>query len=284
MDKKSKYHRLFIAAALLLSNSSMAMTIATNKVEGEKEELAYNILKLALSHTAPNTTYKQASSNLSRGALTSEIESGQIDVMWAGASELENQLRPVRIPILKGLLGHRIFIIRKGDQSKFDNITSLTQLKALQAGQGKNWGDTTILKSAGIPTVTTFKYANLFPMLEGGRFDYFPRAVHEPWSEVTSRPELGLTIEKKIMLIYPFAMYFYVGKNNRELHDLIYQGFEQAIQDGSFDKLFFANPMIKDVLSKAHLAERRVFRINNPNMHPDTPTDRQEFWLDVTQL
>ncbi|MEI8634177.1 hypothetical protein P4S72_23305 [Vibrio sp. PP-XX7] len=152
--------------------------------------------------------------------------------------DVEKRLQTVRIPVLKGLLGHRIFIIRAADQNRFAQINTLAELKQLKAGQGTFWGDTQVLKKANIPVVTTIKYANLFPMLEGGRFDYFPRAVHEPWVEVASRPELNLVVDKHILLIYPFAMYFYVNKSNTVLHNQIYKGFEIAIKDGSFDKLF----------------------------------------------
>ncbi|WED20538.1 transporter substrate-binding domain-containing protein [Vibrio sp. JC009] len=262
-----------------------AETIRVKKVEGAKEELTFEILQLALSKSAPGTQYQQSSEKLNDARLINEVEANRIDVMWAGAApEREQRMLTVRVPILKGLLGHRIFIIRSEDQAKFARIKTLSDLKKYNAGQGTFWGDTKVLKNAAIPTVTTIKYGNLFPMLEGGRFDYFPRAVHEPWTEVKSRPELNLVVDKNVMLVYPFAMYFFVNKENRELHDKIYQGFETAISDGSFDKLFFNHPMIKDVLNKANLKQRTVFRIDNQNMHPDTPYDRAEFWLDVNKL
>lgn len=250
-----------------------------------RNELVIRILELALSKVDSNLDLQQSRNTGNTARNVSEVEAGNLDIMWSGASpENDERLKAVRIPILKGMLGHRIFIIRNGDQPRFDTINTIEDLKNFRAGQGKFWGDTKVLKSAGLPTITTIKYANLFKMLEGDRFDYFPRAIHEPWPEVDSRPELDLVIEKKVMLIYPFAMLFYVNKNNIELHDKIYKGFEMAIQDGSFDDLFFNDSAIKTVLEKANLGERTVIRIDNPFMHPDTPFDRQEFWLDLDQL
>jgi hypothetical protein len=179
------------------------------------------------------------------------------------------------------MLGHRIFIIEKGKQHLFDNIQDLDDLKSLKAGQGTTWGDTQVLLGAKIPTVTTLKYHNLFPMLEGDRFDYFPRAIHEPWSEIEWQKDLNLTVEERVLLVYPFAMYFFVAKDNKKLHDLIYKGFETAIQDGSYDKLFYSNPLIKDALNRTKISERVVIRIPNPSMGPKTPFDREEFWLDL---
>ena len=86
------------------------------------------------------------------------------------------------------------------------------------------------------------------------------------------------------MLVYPFAMYFFVKKDNQALHDKIYKGFEMAIKDGSFDTLFLNNQGIKDALIKTNIKNRTVIKVPNPAMHPDTPIDRKEFWLDTSTL
>ena len=190
----------------------------------------------------------------------------------------------MHIPVLKGMLGHRTFIIKEGNQYLFDNIQTLDDLKNLKGGQGSQWGDTFVLKNSEIPTVTTSKYLNLFKMLEGERFHYFPRAIHESWAEINEHPDLNLTVEKRILLIYPYAMYFMVGPENQRLHDLIYRGFEMAIRDGSYNELFYANPAIKEALIKSNLNERIVLKIPNPNMGPKTPIDRPEFWLELNEL
>lgn len=275
-----------IICLLFSSFSTMgAETIRLNKVEGEKELLMFDILKLVMSKVDSDTKYIESDEALSTSRVINKLETKELDIMWGGTSpEREAQFMTVRIPALKGLLGHRIFIIRAADQNTFNNVQSLADLKKLKAGQGTLWGDTKVLKNANISTVTTLKYPNLFLMLEGERFDYFPRAVHEPWVEVSSRPELNLAIEKNIMLIYPFALHFFVEKSNTRLHDQIYKGFNQAIADGSFNKLFFNHPMIKNALEKANLSQRKVFRIDNPYMSPDTPYDRPEYWLDIKNI
>ncbi len=267
-----------------LLQPAFGATVKVKIIDGEKEQLVFDILELALSHSAPGTTYVFDTTSKNEAQMMADIDSGALDVMWSGAAqEKDDAMMAVRIPVLKGLLGHRIFIIRDADKQKFASIRTMQDLKQFYAGQGTFWGDSTVLKNADIPLVTTIKYANLFPMLEGGRFDYFPRAVHEPWVEVESRPELNLAIDSNVMLIYPYAMYFYVKKDNQALHDLIHRGFDMAIADGSFDKLFFSHPMIQDVMNNAHLSERTVFRISNPTMHKDTPLDVQAYWLDVSK-
>jgi hypothetical protein len=285
MQQKKWLGTLLLAFSFLITTQVQSSEIVINKVAGEKEQLVVDILSLVLSKSDTAATVRQRSEELPQSRLVEEIKLGNVDVMWAGVDPtLESELLPIRVPILKGLLGHRIFIIKAESQGRFDNITTLAQLKQLKAGQGTVWGDTQILKNVGIPVVTTLKYPNLFLMLEGERFDYFPRAVHEPWSEIAERPELNLAVEKKIMLVYPFAMYFFVSKDNQALHDKLYQGFEMAIADGSFDELFFNNQLIKDALTKSNIKNRTVIKIANPAMHPDTPVDRKEFWLDTTRL
>ena len=285
MQQKKWVSILLTTFSLLFISPAHSDDYRVTKVVGDKEKLVLDILNLALSKSDPQSNVIQYKEALPQSRLIEEINLNNIDLMWAGADpSLDKTMLPIRIPILKGLLGHRIFIIKKENQSRFDNIKTLADLKKLTAGQGTSWGDTKILKSANIPVITTLKYPNLFYMLEGERFDYFPRAIHEPWSEVDKRPELNLTVEKKIMLIYPFAMYFFVKKDNQILHDKIYKGFEMAIKDGSFDTLFLNNQGIKDALIKTNIKNRIVIKVPNPAMHPDTPIDRKEFWLDTSNL
>lgn len=278
---------VFLLLSLSIINTPFAQNnnITINKVKGENNQLILDILSLILRKSDPAIKITQYTEELPFSRVIEKLNNDDLSLLWAGVnSDLDSNLLPIRIPILKGLLGHRIFIIKKENQTNFTDIKTLTDLKHLTAGQGTFWGDTQVLKSNNIPTITTLKYPNLFYMLEGERFDYFPRAILEPWSELATRPELNLTVEKNVMLVYPFAMYFFVKKGNKELHDKLYHGFEMAIADGSFNQLFFDNQLIKDALNKSNLKNRTVIRIPNVAMHPDTPIDRKEFWLDINSL
>lgn len=274
-----------LLVVICFSQVSVAEDIRINKVAGEKEELLLSVLELVWSKADPNGKIIQLNDELPVSRLPVEVESGAIDLMWAGASaKNDEQMLAVRIPLLKGMLGHRISIIRQGDQHKFNDIRSISDLARLDAGMGRTWGSTKVLEQAGLNVVTAMKYENLFHMLEGGRFDYFPRGIHEPWAELAKYPELPLEVEKRILLIYPYAMYFYLQKDNRALHAKLTRGFEQAIADGSFDELFYSAPMVKQVIEKGNIKDRIVLRMPNNEMHKDTPVDRPELWLDVNKL
>lgn len=201
---------------------------------------------------------------------------------WGNSTpERETTLKAVRIPILKGLLGHRVFLIHADDQHKFDNVHTLQDLKKLTAGQGIDWGDAAVLKTANIPMITANKYESLFHMTEGGRFDYFPRAVHEPWEEMKRFKNLELAVEKNILLVYPMTMHFYVAKDDARLHDLLYKGLELAMLNGNYDRFFLKHPLVRDALDRSNVKGRRVIRVDNPHIPADTPVEREEFWLSL---
>lgn len=284
-----KLIKLYLLSFFFVATTSAlaATSIKHVKVEDPRNQLILNILKLSLDKSSFANDYEFVAVDeaLTEVRAMEYIKREDLTVTWMGTQvTYEEEMRPIRVPILKGMLGHRIFIIRQGDQGRFDRINSLDDLKRVQLGQGRFWGDTQILREAGMNIVDPVKYESLFHMLEGGRFDFFPRAIHEPWNEVTRWDNLNLTVERNILLIYPFALYFFVSNENVELAKAIESGFRQAITDGSYDQLFYADPTILDTLQKSNLKNRKVFRLDNPFMHPDTPVNEKELWLDLSIL
>lgn len=279
---------LLLSLSFITATSVFAVTsISHVKVDDPRNQLILDILKLSLDKSSVANDYEFVviDEALTEARTMEYIKRGDLTVTWLGTQTIyEEEMTPIRVPILKGMLGHRVFIIREGDQGRFDLINTLDALKQVQLGQGRFWGDTHILREAGMTIVDPVKYESLFHMLEGGRFDFFPRAIHEPWNEVSRWDDLHLTVEQNILLIYPFALYFFVAKENLELAKAIESGFRKAITDGSFNQLFYADPTIKDTLQKSNLNDRKVFRLDNPFMHPDTPVDEKELWLDLSVL
>ena len=105
-------------------------------------------------------------------SLRSLAEGRFVDVTWTMTStEREASLRPIRIPLLKGLLGYRLFLIRNDDR-RFDSIRTAEELAPMQAGQGVGWPDVDILQAGGLSVQTGHDFEGLFGMLERGRFDY----------------------------------------------------------------------------------------------------------------
>ncbi|NDV27930.1 amino acid ABC transporter substrate-binding protein [Desulfovibrio sp. JC010] len=208
-----------------------------------------------------------------------------MDVGWAETTiQREEEFQPIRIPIQKGLISHRIFIIKPENQAAFNKVKSIDDLKKYRAGQGYDWPDTEILKLNELPTTTCPQYRLCFIMLNQDRFEYFPRGVVEPWDEIRQHPEMDLTVEKKLMLRYPSPLYFFVSKNNTKLAERIEKGLMMAIEDGSFDELFYNHPQIRPALKKAKLKQRIIIDLNNPIMPPKTPLNDQRLWIDIDKI
>ena len=134
-----------IAAILFLAPIASAETLKINKVKGEKEELIFSLLRLALEKVGPQVKIEELNEVIPEGRWISKVQDGSLDVLWAGSSkELDEQMLPVRIPLLKGLLGHRVFLIRSEDQHRFDTVKTLEDLKKFKAGMGSLWGSTRV--------------------------------------------------------------------------------------------------------------------------------------------
>lgn len=203
---------------------------------------------------------------------------GPVDVMWSMTTrEREEYLRPVRIPLLKGLMGYRVSIVRAEDRDVFQAIRNKEQLAEMAAGQESDWPDTKILRANDLP-VTTAPYDALFTMLQHERFDYFPRAINEPWSEVERHPELDLVVDKHLLLYYPTAIYFFVHKDNEALAERLEFGLKAAHADGSFDRLFYGHSENVRAFLASDLLSRRVLSLENPLLPEATPLDNPELW------
>ena len=276
----------------------MTITLAAMSVCTSAETLKYNqsesdpngyyaakMIKLALEHIDSKYELQIVPGSMTQARLIEGALNSSLDIIWAGTSkDLEEQLEPVRIPLYKGLLGHRFLIIRKGDQAKFDGINTLEDLKKLKLGQGSAWVDTKILEANGLNVVKTMKAQNLFFMLDGGRFDAFPRAVFEPFGEVDKRPNLNLAVEKRLMLVYKMDFYLFVNKNNKKLARELELGLNRAIADGSFEKVFLSSESVQEAIAKGDLKNRVVIPLDNPFNSKETPIDRTELWIDPNSL
>ncbi|WP_163835570.1 hypothetical protein [Spartinivicinus ruber] len=153
------------------------------------------------------------------------VEGKLLTLIWTSVTEdIEKQLLPIRIPVRKGILGYRIFLIRVQDKDKFEAISNLNQLKKMKVGQGHFWNDVKVFKANGIKVVTGSNYEGLFGMLSEGRFDYFSRGFNEAPIEYEARKHKypNLHIEQKLLLYYPwpkFSMFRQlIRKSLRELN------------------------------------------------------------------
>lgn len=285
---------------LLLAGLALAVPLVASEVEPQTSlvvkiprgeisnsgHLSYviSLLQLALEKSKkPNERIELVAidEDLTQARLIAELmRSPDLDVIWTMTSrERESLIRPIRIPILKGLLGQRVFLIRQERQAEFSRIKTIAQLAQLRAGQGSHWPDTEILRANGLNVHTSPHYELLFTMLKGGRFDYFPRGINEAWPELAAHPDEGLAVENELLLQYPAPMYFFVKHEDEALAQRIEKGLNTLIDTGEMDRLFLNHPSIKPVLESAALANRRVFMLINPTLPAQTPLQDSRLWI-----
>ena len=210
--------------------------------------------------------------------------SGKITVMYLDSNpDFEGKLTPVRIPVDKNLVGYRVFLIRKQDKFKFENIQTLNQLRAFTYGQGLGWIDVKILEANHFTVVSGSSYEGLFNMLAHGRFDVFPRGAVEILGEYESHKKQlpDLFIEPNIILYYPLPMYFWFSNNRqgKELAKRAAQGMYKMIDDGSYDTLF--EQYHGENIRKLQLNKRKIFRIDNPLLGKETPFNDKRLWFEI---
>lgn len=214
-----------------------------------------------------------------------ELIDDALDVLWSATStEMEEVTLPIRVPLYKGLLGHRILIVHKDNKSLFSHVNNWDQMLKFRYGQGRDWSDTHIMRANGMTVVPAVKYDNLFLMADGKRFDAFPRGVHEPWDEIEKRPGLDLTVDNHVMMVYRMPFYLFINPHKKSLANDIYNGMMMAVEDGTFDEYFINNPIVKMVIEKANLKGRAIFNLKNPGLPPRTPVDDSRLWVNIDKL
>ncbi|MCX6109775.1 MAG: hypothetical protein NTZ90_09270 [Proteobacteria bacterium] len=210
---------------------------------------------------------------------------GELDVIWNVATiEREKTLRPILIPIFQGLHGYRILLIRAGDEARFAKMKTLEELRLLTGGQMHDWQSTEILAANKLKFDTADRFDDLFTMLVKGRFDYFPRALHEPVSELQQRSGMPLKVEATLMLHYVAPDYFFVRPDATALAERIRLGFERGIADGTRDALREKIIGVGRLVKQFQISKRRVIELINPTLPAIVPLGRPEYWLDLKQF
>lgn len=215
--------------------------------------------------------------------IVRELKAGRtIDIFWLGGSKARaRDLLVVPIPLERGLIGYRQFIVRKDRVADFDAVKTLTDLANFKACVGTQWIDTGILQKANLPVVTSVGYENLFKQLVARRCDYFPRAIHEAKIEMTNRaadyPEL--VVYDSLMLHYPFAVYFFVRHEDKALAKWLQDGLEQMIDDGELLAHMQQHQHTKLAFPLKSSAHQRLFLIPNDNLPEVVDYKNPRYWF-----
>ncbi|MDO6568278.1 amino acid ABC transporter substrate-binding protein [Alteromonas sp. 1_MG-2023] len=190
------------------------------------------------------------------------LEHDMLDITWSVSSaDREKQHRAVPIPIMAGLFGKRIMIIRAND-NRFDEPLSLEKLKLMRAVQGYDWPDTRIFRHNKIPVLET-TYKASFRIVSEGFADMFPRSVMEIQHELENQPaDSELKIEPNLLISYPSPLFYFVASDQEGLANRIAEGLTILLESGEFQKILMSQPVYEESMSL--MRGRTIVELNNP--------------------
>jgi ABC-type amino acid transport substrate-binding protein len=247
----------------------------------------WEILRTALEKTRPKwgeyVMVPSGPMTERRQAFELKHATGKLTVMYLSTTpDFEHTLTPIHIPVDKNLGGYCVFLIRGGDRARFASVSSVDDLRKFSYGLGLGWIDVDILRASNFRVVTGSSYEGLFEMLVNRRFDVFLRAAVEVLDEYDQRKATlpDMEIEERIVFYYPLPMYFWFPRTDegRRLAARAEEGMRMMIADGTYDRIFDAYQRRK--IERLRLKERKIFRISNPFVGPETPFADKRLWFD----
>lgn len=238
-ESRQEYEREVLVAALA----------ATNKTHGE-----WNL-------SIDNTNYPAAEDE----ASVFRTKGFDIFGTVAGNPKLANEKKIlIPLPLMKGLLGYRILIIRAEDKEKFSAIKNAEALQKLQLGIPATWADAELFRKNGYPVVEKGSFDDLFTRLRKKEFDYVSFGANEVAGVFKDRAETvgQLAVDQSLLVYYPFPLVFYVSPDNKALAERVTQGLTAITANGELDKIF--NRYFGKDLAQLRLKERQVITLTNP--------------------
>lgn len=279
---------LFVVISLLCSSFSR-VEAATWVVsypgalyEGdERHKYPEALLKLALEKTGVRYEMRASSRvKYQSRALRQLRENLEVNVVWSMTDkQREADLLPIRIPITKGLIGWRVLLSHKNKPFYEKEILSMDELLVYSPVQGVDWPDTKILQANGFNVLVAQNHVEAANLISRQQADFYPRSVVEVLPELNAdNADPDVVLKPGIALHYKTAMYFFVNKRNVTMARLLEVGLQRAIEDGSFDALFYEYH--GEMLDKIALEERTQFELENPLLPVNTPVFDAKYWYE----
>lgn len=281
---------LYLLCYNILSANNSIKIIPPQSEYDSSHDYFKGLLELILDETKDKygKTDIQFSSKMEQGRAFLSLKNREIlDIHWAGTSlQRESDFTVIKIPLVKGLLGYRLFIINKKNKKLFDEIKTFDDLKKFKACQGTHWPDTKILENSGLKVVKNTQYELMFSQISVNRCDYFPRGVHEIVSEIKARENKyeNLMMYENLIIYYPFPMYFFVAKENIILSKRVEEGLLRIIDSGVFDSYIKSHSVTKHLFPIENWMDAKVFKLENPFMNIDKRYFNKKYWILLEEI
>lgn len=260
-------------AAPLLVRHNLYVSADSNTLNYKGEVLAL-LLEKSKAKYGPYTLQRNMQLGWSQSRAYSRLEQDELDVMATMTSvERERVAIPVRYCLYKGLLGIRVGMGSAEAVRVAESVQTMDQLKKVSVGAVFDWPDYLIMRDAGLNVVRLGDLPSSFGRLQANSFQLLPLGIVEV-GPIAQRNQLATVASWAIA--YPTAYYLFVSKKRPELAERLNYGFELAIKDKSFDRLFERH--IGPQLQAQGLERRTLIYLKNPKLPPETPLQRRELW------
>lgn len=183
----------------------------------------------------------------------------------AGNTKLADEKKIlIPLPLMKGLLGYRVLIIRAADKAKFAAIKTPAQLQQLRMGIPSTWADAELFRQNGYKVEEKGSFDDLFTRLESNEFDYVTFGANEVTGVFSERAAKSgkLLVDSSLLVFYPFPLVFYVNPDNKALAERVTLGLQTISSNGELDAIF--NRYFAADLKAVNLPARTMISLKNP--------------------
>lgn len=275
---------IFLALLYAVSMTAYSTTLPITYFQGdERYQYETELLQHVLDLTAEEFGAAAATSHQYKTYIQGlrGLAKGEVDIAFLSTSQRhESNFLAVKVPLLQGMLGYRLFLINKRDKDKFKQIDSLVELKnSAVAGFGLHWEDLRVLYHNRLPVIANASYKELFYLLANSQVDYLPRGLNEIYNEleVLEKKHPNFILSNDLALYYPFVRYYFVHKENYLLAQRLQKGLAKAKADGSFKALFMKH--FGHVVKRSKNAPHKVIHLANPFLPKELPKLETSWWL-----
>jgi len=155
--------------------------------------------------------------------------------MQTKEKDSNEQIVRVRNALTNGLIGQRVFLIRRDDTDVFARVQSIGDLKhtGMIAGFGAGWGDAKVWRETSLPLYEhTAPWSTIYAMVAAGNrhVDYLPRGVIEVLEEARLHPELA--VEQHLLVDYRADFGFYLAASAARYRPVIERALREAEASG----------------------------------------------------
>lgn len=236
---------------------------ANNPIEAYAKNLLYQALK-ATEAQYGTFELKIAKQPISQERQMRSLEHDLLDIAWSVTSiQRETQHLPIRIPIMAGLFGKRLMLVRENDE-RFNVPISMTELRSMRAVLGYDWPDSRIFRHNEIPVIET-TYRASFRFISEGFADIFPRSVMEIQTELRNlSSDNALKIAPNLLIEYDSPVFFFVSSKRPELAERITKGLLILLDSGEFQRMLSNLDVYQDSIELMN--DRHVIKLENPSL------------------